>query len=240
MAGFGTILDKPIHDRYPGRIVNTHPALLPAFKGWHAVDDTLAAGVKVTGCTVHYATFEVDDGPILAQEAVPVLADDTTDDPARADQGRRAPPLPRGLCGSRSEAGGRAVDARAAVRLRQDGPRDFAAACTSWVGSWCRGAAPRAIAAAAVPVTTVEEVTGSPEMLDHRVVTLHPKIHGGILADRGLDSHLADLETHGIVPFDLVVSNLYPFADNPASRPSTSVARPWCAPPRRTTPRSAS
>lgn len=77
MAGFGTILDKPIHDRYEERIVNTHPALLPAFKGWHAVEDALAAGVKVTGSTVHYATLEVDDGPILAQEAVPVLADDT-------------------------------------------------------------------------------------------------------------------------------------------------------------------
>ncbi len=77
MAGFGTILDKPIHDRYEHRIVNTHPALLPSFKGWHAVDDALAAGVKVTGSTIHYATLEVDDGPILAQEAVPVLPDDT-------------------------------------------------------------------------------------------------------------------------------------------------------------------
>lgn len=79
MAGFGTILDKPIHDAFPGRIVNTHPALLPAFKGWHAVDDALAAGVKVTGCTVHLATLEVDDGPILAQEPVPVLRDDTNE-----------------------------------------------------------------------------------------------------------------------------------------------------------------
>ena len=79
MAGFGTILDKPIHDEFRGRIVNTHPSLLPAFKGWHAVEDALAAGVKVTGCTVHFATLEVDDGPILAQEAVPVLDDDTVD-----------------------------------------------------------------------------------------------------------------------------------------------------------------
>jgi phosphoribosylglycinamide formyltransferase-1 len=79
MAGFGTILEKPIHDAFAGRIVNTHPALLPAFKGWHAVEDALAAGVKVTGCTVHYATLEVDDGPILAQEAVPVLPDDTVE-----------------------------------------------------------------------------------------------------------------------------------------------------------------
>jgi len=66
-----------------------------------------------------------------------------------------------------------------------------------------------------VPVTSVAEVTGSPEMLDHRVVTLHPKIHGGILADLGKDSHRADLETHGIQPFDLVVVNLYPFEERP-------------------------
>ena len=79
MAGFGTILEKPIHDAFPGRILNTHPALLPAFKGWHAVPATLAAGVKVTGCTVHLATLEVDDGPILAQEAVPVLEGDTVE-----------------------------------------------------------------------------------------------------------------------------------------------------------------
>jgi phosphoribosylglycinamide formyltransferase-1 len=77
MAGFGTILTQEVHDVYPARIVNTHPALLPAFKGWHAVRDALAAGVEVTGCTVHLATLEVDDGPILAQEVVPVLPDDT-------------------------------------------------------------------------------------------------------------------------------------------------------------------
>lgn len=79
MAGFGTILAQPIHDAYPDRIVNTHPALLPAFKGWHAVDDALAAGVQVTGCTVHFARLEVDEGPILAQEAVEVRADDTVE-----------------------------------------------------------------------------------------------------------------------------------------------------------------
>jgi phosphoribosylglycinamide formyltransferase-1 len=79
MAGYGTILAKQIHDAYPGRILNTHPALLPAFPGWHAVKDALAAGVKITGCTVHVATLEVDSGPILAQEAVPVLPGDTVE-----------------------------------------------------------------------------------------------------------------------------------------------------------------
>jgi len=79
IAGFGTILDTPIHDTFPGRVLNTHPSLLPAFKGWHAVDEALAYGVKITGCTVHVATADVDSGPILAQEAVPVLPDDTTE-----------------------------------------------------------------------------------------------------------------------------------------------------------------
>jgi phosphoribosylglycinamide formyltransferase-1 len=77
MAGWGTILAPPMFDAFGGRILNTHPALLPAFKGWHAVRDALAAGVKVTGCTVHVATPEVDEGPILAQEAVPVEPGDT-------------------------------------------------------------------------------------------------------------------------------------------------------------------
>ncbi len=77
MAGFGTVLEKPIFDCFDGRIVNTHPALLPAFSGWHAVEEALAAGVKVTGCTVHVATLEVDSGPILAQEVVHVLPGDT-------------------------------------------------------------------------------------------------------------------------------------------------------------------
>lgn len=79
MAGFGTVMDQPVHDAYPGRILNTHPALLPAFPGWHAVDDALAAGAKVTGCTVHVATLEMDAGPVLAQEEVEVKRDDTVE-----------------------------------------------------------------------------------------------------------------------------------------------------------------
>lgn len=73
------------------------------------------------------------------------------------------------------------------------------------------------LADAGIAVRPVEEVTGSPEMLGGRVKTLHPKIHGGILADRGSSEHLADLERHGIAPFDLVVSNLYPFRETVAT-----------------------
>jgi len=79
MAGFGTVFAEPIYTTFAGRILNTHPALLPAFPGWHGVADALAAGVTRSGCTVHLATLEMDAGPILAQGAVPVLADDTVD-----------------------------------------------------------------------------------------------------------------------------------------------------------------
>jgi phosphoribosylglycinamide formyltransferase-1 len=79
MAGFGTVLGPAVFDAYGGRVLNTHPALLPAFKGWHAVRDALDAGVKVTGTTVHVATLDVDSGPILAQEAVRVEPGDTVE-----------------------------------------------------------------------------------------------------------------------------------------------------------------
>ncbi len=78
MAGFGTVIPKAV-ESFPGRMLNTHPALLPSFKGWHAVRDALDYGVKVTGCTVHVVTEEMDVGPILAQEAVEILPDDTED-----------------------------------------------------------------------------------------------------------------------------------------------------------------
>ncbi len=77
------------------------------------------------------------------------------------------------------------------------------------------GGTARVIAEAGLPVTDVADHTGSPVMLGHRVVTLHPRIHGGILADRDDPEHQADLETHGIDPIDLVVANLYPFAAEP-------------------------
>lgn len=77
MAGYGTILGPAMFSAFEGRVINTHPALLPNFKGWHAVRDALAAQATVTGCTVHVATAAVDDGPILAQVEVPVVPGDT-------------------------------------------------------------------------------------------------------------------------------------------------------------------
>lgn len=75
-AGFMKILGPAFIERFGGRIINTHPALLPSFPGAHAVPDALAYGVKVTGSTVHLVDGGIDTGPILAQEPVEVLADD--------------------------------------------------------------------------------------------------------------------------------------------------------------------
>jgi len=65
-----------LHRHFSGRVLNTHPSLLPDFKGWHAVRDALASGATTTGCTVHVATEALDDGPILAQVAVAIAPDD--------------------------------------------------------------------------------------------------------------------------------------------------------------------
>jgi phosphoribosylglycinamide formyltransferase-1 len=64
-------------DAFPDKIINIHPSLLPSFKGKDAVEQALQAGVKITGCTVHLVSLEMDSGPVLLQAAVPVLADDT-------------------------------------------------------------------------------------------------------------------------------------------------------------------
>ena len=75
-AGFMKILGPQFLSKFQGRILNTHPTLLPAFPGAHGVADALAHGVKVTGCTVHLVDTGTDTGPILAQQAVAVLDDD--------------------------------------------------------------------------------------------------------------------------------------------------------------------
>jgi phosphoribosylglycinamide formyltransferase-1 len=77
MAGYMKLLGVEVLDAYPMRVLNIHPALLPSFPGAHGVRDAFEHGVKVTGITVHFASEVFDEGPIIAQEAVPVLEDDT-------------------------------------------------------------------------------------------------------------------------------------------------------------------
>jgi len=79
-AGWNRVLDDDIVKQFAGRMINVHPSLLPAFGGgMHAIEEALSYGVKITGCTVHFVTTEIDSGPIISQAAVPVLQYDNVE-----------------------------------------------------------------------------------------------------------------------------------------------------------------
>jgi phosphoribosylglycinamide formyltransferase-1 len=79
LAGFMRLMTAPFVDRWRDRMINIHPSLLPAFKGLRTHEQALEAGVRISGCTVHFVRPEMDDGPIIGQAAVPVLSSDTAE-----------------------------------------------------------------------------------------------------------------------------------------------------------------
>jgi phosphoribosylglycinamide formyltransferase-1 len=99
LAGYMHLLTRPFLDRFPERIVNVHPSLLPAFPGAHAIDDALAAGVETTGVTVHVVDEGVDSGPILRQEQIPIEPRETLVERIHAVEHRILPEVVRALCG---------------------------------------------------------------------------------------------------------------------------------------------
>jgi phosphoribosylglycinamide formyltransferase-1 len=98
LAGYMHLLTEPFLRRFPDRIVNVHPSLLPAFPGAHPIDDVLDAGVETTGVTVHLVDGGVDTGPVLAQEAVPVEPRDTLVERLHAVEHRLLPEVVKELC----------------------------------------------------------------------------------------------------------------------------------------------
>ena len=112
LAGVNRVLGKDFLDAFPGRVINVHPALLPAFAGVRAQRQAFEAGVKIAGCTVHFVDHGVDTGPIIAQAAVPVQADD--DDEALrlrilAEEHRLLPAVVRAVAERRVVLEGRRV-----------------------------------------------------------------------------------------------------------------------------------
>ena len=242
LAGYMRIVGPAMLAAFPGRILNTHPSLLPAFPGAHAVADALSHGVTVTGCTVHLVDETLDGGPIVAQEPVEILPGDdpeTLHARIRAVEHRLLPWTVALLLGGalRLAPDGRHVGmdldrADPAVPLPRrallsvsdkaglvDFARSLIALGFELVST---GGTARALRDAGLRVTDVAAVTGFPEMLDGRVKTLHPRVHAAILADRRLPDHRRQLLAAAIAPFDLVVVNLYPF-NAAAERPGITL-----------------
>jgi phosphoribosylglycinamide formyltransferase-1 len=101
LAGYMHLLTDPFLRRFPGRIVNVHPSLLPAFPGVHAIRDALAAGADPTGVTVHVVDEGLDTGPVLAQEPVPLEPRETLVERVHAVEHRLLPRVVRDLCPAR-------------------------------------------------------------------------------------------------------------------------------------------
>ena len=102
LAGYMHLLRKPFLDRFPGRVVNVHPSLLPEFPGAHPIDDVLAAGVETTGVSVHFVDEGVDTGPVIVQEEVPVEPRATLEERIHAVEHRLLPKAVSDLCLARS------------------------------------------------------------------------------------------------------------------------------------------
>lgn len=98
LAGYMHLLTRPFLDRFPRRIVNVHPSLLPAFPGARAIDDALAAGVSTTGVTVHYVDEGLDSGEVIGQEAVPVEPPASLPERIHEVEHRLLPKVVRELC----------------------------------------------------------------------------------------------------------------------------------------------
>jgi phosphoribosylaminoimidazolecarboxamide formyltransferase/IMP cyclohydrolase len=230
LAGYMRLVGPSTLEAFAGRILNTHPSLLPAFPGRHAVRDALSAGVLLTGCTVHLVDATLDGGPIVAQESVPIVAGDDEERLHERIKNVEYRLLPRAiallLAGALRVDGARVtIDTAVADRVGPHARRALLSVSdkTGLVelgGELVRfgfelvstGGTAAALRAAGLPVSDVTSVTGFPEMLDGRVKTLHPRIHAGILADRRIAAHREALIAAAIAPFDLVVVNLYPFA----------------------------
>ncbi|HEY2887991.1 MAG TPA: phosphoribosylglycinamide formyltransferase, partial [Candidatus Limnocylindrales bacterium] len=202
LAGFMRVLGRAVLGAFPGRILNTHPALAPAFPGARAVGDALAAGAVLSGATVHLVDATLDGGPIVLQESVPILPGDDVAAVQARIQAVEHRLLPRAagllLAGAvHLQQGSVTLDSdwaeshlpvprRALLSVSdkaglEELGRGLVAVGFDLVST---GGTAAALRAAGLPVTDVAALTGVPEMLDGRVKTLHPRVHAGILADR--------------------------------------------------------
>lgn len=221
LAGYLRVVGTTILDEYPNSIVNLHPALLPKYPGLDSIErafrDYQKGLIKKTGVTVHYIDADLDHGPIIAQQVVPINPDDTEDTlEARVHkvEHKLFPTTLKEILTERMNKGVKKVK-RAIVSVSDKTglvpfvkglvENDYEIVST--------GGTKKVLEEAGIKTIGVEEVTGFPEILDGRVKTLNPYIHGGLLAKRDNPEHMATLKKEKIMPIDLVCVNLYPFKE---------------------------
>ncbi|MDD2804672.1 MAG: bifunctional phosphoribosylaminoimidazolecarboxamide formyltransferase/IMP cyclohydrolase [Elusimicrobiales bacterium] len=242
LAGFMIKLGPKMLAAYKDRILNVHPALLPSFggKGCYGMkvhEAVLEAGAKVSGPTVHFVDENYDRGPIVLQQPVPVLPGDTPETLAQRVNAAELAVYPRAValyCAGRLKINSGRVEiagplpetgkVRRALLSVSDktGLLEFARGLAAQgVELVSTSGTYKALRDAGVPVRALETLTGYPEMLDGRVKTLHPAVHGGILYRRDNPVHADAVFKFGIEPLDMIVVNLYPFSA------TAKKAAPW-------------
>jgi len=242
LAGFMLKLGPKMLSEYKDRILNVHPALLPAFggKGFYGMkvhEAVLAAGARVSGATVHFVDENYDCGPIVIQQPVPVLPGDIPETLAKRVNTAELAIYPKAAAlfcaglltvkGRRVEISGPAPETgkvrRALISVSdKTGAVEFAKGLAAGgVEIVSTSGTYKLLKEGGVPVRSLETLTGFPEMLDGRVKTLHPAVHGGILYKREDQDHVETVFNFGIEPIDMVVVNLYPFVE------TAKKAAPW-------------
>ncbi len=235
LAGFMLKLGPETLKAFHNRILNVHPALLPAFggKGFYGMkvhEAVLAAGTRLSGATVHLVNAEYDSGPIVLQQAVNVFPDDAPVLLAARVSAAEHSIYPKAadlFCRELVKIEGNKISflkpaekepgrvRRALISVSdKSGAADLAKELAkSGVEIVSTSGTYKLLAEAGVPVRALETLTGFPEMLDGRVKTLHPMVHGGILYKRDDPAHAEAAFRHGIERIDMVVVNLYPFVE---------------------------
>ncbi|MCX5783264.1 MAG: phosphoribosylglycinamide formyltransferase, partial [Elusimicrobia bacterium] len=232
LAGYMVKVGPSLIKAYPNAILNIHPALLPNFggKGFYGEkvhEAVIKSGAKVSGCTVHLVNGEYDRGPIILQRSVPVFNGDTAHTLAERvlEQEHIAyPQAVKFFCEGRVKISGEKITimpqntskaVRALISVSdKTGILEFAKELASLgIEIVSTSGTAKHLAENNVPVRMLENLTGHPEILGGRVKTLHPAVHGGILFRREDTAQCAEAQKLGIEPLDIIVVNLYPFAE---------------------------
>ncbi|NRN93866.1 Bifunctional purine biosynthesis protein PurH [Lactobacillus helveticus] len=218
LSGYLRVVGSTILNEYPDSIVNLHPALLPKYPGLNSIArafvDYQRGLIDKTGVTVHFIDARLDHGPIIAQKAVPIYPDDTEETletRVHETEHELFPMAVSEVIQTRMKRGNKVKRALVSVSDKTNLVPFVKGLVENHYEIISTGGTKKKLDEAGIKTISVEEITGFPEILDGRVKTLNPYIHGGLLAERDKPEHMKTLEKLNIHTIDLVCVNLYPF-----------------------------